>query len=403
MFQLRFSTGSLNQSRLRQDLGGCSLRILHVATLVSPDGAYGGPLRVALNQLSALQDLGHETLFVGGYRGYGHEPPTVMNEVSVKLFPVRHLVKKLGFASMISISMMSWLRVHAREYDVVHVHLARDMITMPVAWMLSTWRIPYVVQTHGMVDESSKRLARLMDFLLTKRAVRRAHSVAFLTSREEKSLRNLFGLDETLTELPNGVPEASLDHAPAVCNEVLFLARLHPRKRPATFVGAAFKLLDRFPDAIFALVGPDEGEGEAITKMIRNGPLGGRVTWEGSVDPDSTIARMSRASIYVLPAVDEPFPMSVLEALSLGIPVVITDSCGLAPFIREAGAGLVTDGSEQNLVDAIATLLADAQLLGRMSIAAFELAKSTFEMRAVATRLTTLYSEAARGDGEINS
>ncbi|MDN4641334.1 glycosyltransferase [Agreia sp. PsM10] len=368
---------------------------MHVATLVTPDGAYGGPLRVALNQLAELQAMGHETLFVGGYRGYEDGPPTSMENVRMKLFPVMHPAKKFGFATMFSIPMLRWIWTHASNYDIVHIHLARDMITMPVARMLTSLKIPYVVQSHGMIDESNKILAKALDLALTRSALHHAQSVAYLTPEEKRSLAGVFGLGGSLVNLPNGVPRASVQNIQPAKRQVLFLARMHSRKRPTAFVEAALELHEHFPEVTFALVGPDEGEAAEVSTMIQNGTTGAWLNWEGALDPGLTLSRMRGATIYVLPAVDEPFPMSVLEALSLGIPVVITDTCGLAPFVEGAGAGIVTDGSVQDLVEAIKLLLTDDTARRGMAKSALDLARSTFEMGAVAVRLESLYVSAS--------
>ena len=66
--------------------------------------------------------------------------------------------------------------------------------------------------------------------------------------------------------------------------EVLFAARMHPRKRPVAFVEMAKKLLDAGVDARFTLVGHDEGEGPALRAALKGDP---RITWEGALTPDA--------------------------------------------------------------------------------------------------------------------
>src|SRR6185312_11172960 len=117
--------------------------------------------------------------------------------------------------------------------------------------------------------------------------------------------------------------------------EVLYLARLHERKRPALFVETARDILSEGIDARFTLIGPDGGEGAKVREAITRGrEFETSINWEGSLPPEKTADRMAHASIYVLPSVDEPFSMSVLEAMAIGLPVVITESCGLADTVR---------------------------------------------------------------------
>ncbi len=83
-----------------------------------------------------------------------------------------------------------------------------------------------------------------------------------------------------LASLGNGVPDypAAVD-GPGT-PEVLFAARMHPRKRPLVFVEMAKALLDAGVDARFTLVGPDEGEGAALRAALKGDP---RISWEGAL------------------------------------------------------------------------------------------------------------------------
>jgi glycosyltransferase involved in cell wall biosynthesis len=62
---------------------------------------------------------------------------------------------------------------------------------------------------------------------------------------------------------------------------------------------------------------------------------------------------MAAASVFVLPSVRETYPMSVLEAMSVGLPVVVTDDCGLAPLVDRTQCGVVTDPGARALAAAV--------------------------------------------------
>lgn len=174
--------------------------------------------------------------------------------------------------------------------------------------------------------------------------------------------------------------------------EFLYLARLHRRKRPAVLVEAA-TLLARTTDKPIevAFVGPDEGEESEVRRQIQASGSSEWIRVEGPLEPGSTLERMRRASVYVLPSVDEPFPMSVLEAMSVGVPVIVTDSCGLAPFIAESGAGIVCDSSVQGLSEALRRFVEEPGLRESCSAAAVELARESFSMDGVTRQLEDVY------------
>ena len=341
------------------------MRIISVVTLITPDGAYGGPVRVAVNQAAALRDLGHQVILLAGHRGFAEAPSTV-DGFPVRLYPARRILPGTGFAGLTSPGLLRALRGLLPGADVVHIHAARDLITLPAAALAAQAKVPYFLQTHGMIDPSNHPLAKPLDALLTRRLLRGAASVFHLTDFERRQLTDVAGTMR-FSSLANGVPLAHLPAAPT--NEVLYLARLAPRKRPLVFIEAAQSLHQEFPDTRFAMVGPDEGEAPAVTEAIRAAnAIGSTVNWEGGLAPEATLDRMSSAAVYVLPSVNEPYPMSVLEAMSLGKPVVVTDTCGLAEFITDHEAGLVVDSHVPTLVEALRTLLNDpaqAQAMGR--------------------------------------
>lgn len=367
------------------------MRIAHIVTLLSPDGAYGGPVRVAVNQLKALAELGHDVTLFSTYRDY-EEAPQAIDGVPVVAFPARTLIPGIGFAGLGSRRLTKEVRSRVADFDVVHVHLARDLVTLPAARAAQRAGVPVFLQTHGMIDRSSNPLAGPLDALLTRPTLRAASSVFYLTSRERDDLIAAGTPESKLAHLVNGVPDPwPLARVESTQIDVLFLARLQARKRPVGFVRAAIALAPEFPGVTFSLVGPDEGEARSVMDLIDSSGLAGRIRWEGALAPDLTLERMSRSSIYVLPSIDEPFPMSVLEAASLGLPVVVTDSCGLAPAIEASAAGTVIDSSVDALLTALRDQLSDATLPSQYGRNARSMAVGEFSMNVVAATLSAQY------------
>ncbi|WP_104136292.1 glycosyltransferase [Cryobacterium sp. Y62] len=367
------------------------MKIVQIVTLISPDAEYGGPVRVAVNQAKELIRRGHQVTIFGGTRGYA-TLPTEIDGVPVRLFRVWRMIPNSGFAGLISLSLSFHVFCNVRRFDLIHVHMARDLITLPAAAIALLRRVPLVIQSHGMIDYSSKTLAGLLDALLTRRVLQRAGAIFYLTPKEKNDLTVVGRGRVSLLALANGVPRSELVIETVRPNlEVLFLARLQDRKRPKVFVAAARTLLDEGHIATFALVGPDEGAAGGLAAEI-DGAFG-KITWEGAISSEMTIARMRHSSIYVLPSVDEPFPMSVLEAMSIGLPVIVTHSCGLAPSIVAAGAGIVVDHSQSALTDAVRTLVSDKPRRERMGLNALALARDKFSMTPIGLRLETDYAD----------
>jgi glycosyltransferase involved in cell wall biosynthesis len=369
------------------------MRILQVVTLISPDGAYGGPARVALNQSAELIEQGHEVTVASTTRGYP-VPPTVLNGVPVKLFSARTLVPGTGFAGVGSSAMTSWYRRNGKRFDIVHIHLARELAVLPIAAAARRRKLPYVLQTHGMVVPSNHPLAPPLDALWTRKVLRDAGAIFYLTPLEHDQLLEVAGPSLPLTRLGNGVPDYPAAAHDRGLPEVLFAARMHPRKRPIAFVEMAKALLNSGIDARFALVGPDEGEGAALREAL-NGDS--RISWEGAVAPVDVPRRMASASLYVLPSVREPYPMSVLEAMSVGLPVIVSSDCGLAQLVERTGSGLVTKPQIPSLASAVQSILADPVLARAMGERGRATVRTEFTMRTVGDQLVSAYTEVLEG------
>lgn len=372
------------------------MKIIQLATLVSPDGAYGGPVRVAINQTRALLDAGHDVVFAAGAQGFGRRLPKTYDGVPVRLFDSWNLTRS-GFSGLVAPDLQTWLKTAVKSADVAHLHLARDLIMLPAADRVRRRNLPYVLQTHGMIAPSSHPLRGPIDALWTKRALLEAKKVFYLTPQERNGLLDVASAPLNLQKLYNGVPaphaDLMLETQPKI--EVLFLARMHRVKRPEAFVAMARVLHGKYPNVRFSLVGPDEGEGQAITAAIRAAGMGALLGWEGPIAPEETALRIRKAAIYVLPSIEDVFPMSVLEAMSLGKPVVITNTCGLARAVTRARAGAVVGPTVESLTAGVDSLLANVDLRNTAGKRAQQLAQDEFSIEAVCKSLQQVYREVA--------
>ncbi|MFI8103615.1 glycosyltransferase [Streptomyces sp. NPDC086023] len=371
------------------------MRVLHAVTLHSPTHAFGGPVRVALNLSKGLRARGHEAALVALGEGFDDPWPTEVEGVPARLYPARRLLP-LGFSGMTSPALLARAGRLVRDADLVHVHLARDLVTLPVALAALRAGKPLVLQTHGMVDPSGKLLAKVLDAVAVRRLLRGAGAVLYLTPHEREALDAVVGgagLDNTV-RLVNGVP--AQDERPPLAGppRILYSARLQARKRPVDFVRAAALVREKVPDAEFVVAGPDEGELAAVAEAVGSLGLDDSVSVPGALTSAQVLTELRRAHVYVLPSVDEPFPMSVLEALAVGVPAVVTHSNGLARDIAGAGAGRAVEPGPEGVAAAVLELL-DEEANRDASTAARKLAAESFSMDAVLDTLLDTYARVA--------
>lgn len=366
--------------------------VRHVVTLVSPDGRFGGPTKVALDLAAEQRRRGIEASVFAGAVGY-ETLPTEWQGVPLGLARSRRLVPGMGFATTIAPGLKRKVLQGLTGTEIFHVHLARDLVTLPIAMALRSRSLPYVIHTHGMIDASSKRSARIVDSLMTGRVVSSARTALVLTPDEGREIARLSAGATPSVLFENGIPSRD-DPEPQRRRGALFLGRLHPRKGATTFAAVAAELASRYPDGTFRIAGPDEGDLSNVQNAL-SGVLGGeRVTLVGAVPPDEVIDHMNSAEVFVQPAVDEPFGMTILEAMSAGTPPIVHRTSALAPLISEARAGW-TFGSVDELRDRLTEALDSPQTTAATGARARRLAQERFSLSRVVEGLQDIYDAGA--------
>ncbi|MCI4658240.1 glycosyltransferase [Cryobacterium sp. ZS14-85] len=367
------------------------MKIAHIVTYVSDDGAFGGPLTVAIGQAKELARRGHSVDIIAGWDGIAE---LAIPGVTVRLFPTRRVLPS-GFSGLVSPALQSHVRRSLTTYDVVHIHLSRDLITVPVALAALRRSRRVILQTHGMVMPDSRLQARVLDAVAIRRVLHRASAVLYLTQREQQGVFTVSGGQAKLAGITNGIAALGPNTPSPISNlsnDVLFLARLHPRKRVMAFAEMARLMIGLGSSAHFSIVGPDEGDLAELSKFIAEHKLDSRLSYEGAIPPGAGAARLGQSSVYVLPSRGEVFPMTVLEALSVGTPVVIGNDCGIAPELQSRGAALVTDGSPKELSEAVSKILSEGELARDLIANGRRAVDEYFSISAVVDQLEALYN-----------
>lgn len=363
------------------------MRIAHVITYLSADGAFGGPVAVATSQAKAQARDGHHVTVMAAWDGLA---VLDLQNVDLELYRAKRIGKSL--AGIYSIGLIRRFFQLRRRFDVVHIHLGRDLTTLPLANIAQLMRINYVLQPHGMVMPDRRLKARMVDAMFTKRVLRKARRVIHLTDREKFGLSSIVPL-ANLKQLDNAIDlSARPDFAKTDRNlSVIFLARLQARKRVLEFAEAALQILANGIDAEFDIIGPDEGQLKPLQHLIEQAGSPTRLRYRGAISQGESLGYLRRADVYVLPSRGEVFPMTVLEAISQGTPVVIGDDCGIADILLEHGAAAITDGSVQSQVEIITELLLSEQRRSLLAKNAWLFASREWSTQDLALKLDRLY------------
>lgn len=176
--------------------------------------------------------------------------------------------------------------------------------------------------------------------------------------------------------------------------DTLFLGLIGARKGVFDLIPAFAAVHASRPAARLAIAG--NGEVERAAALVAEHDLGDAVALPGWTDGATKAALLARAAIYVLPSHNEGLPMSVLEAMAWGLPVVTTRVGGIPELVTDDVDGLLVDaGDQEALAAALGGLLDDAALRARLGAAARARVERRYSDRAVLPMLHELYDTVA--------
>ncbi|MFC1962407.1 glycosyltransferase family 4 protein [Chloroflexota bacterium] len=123
-------------------------------------------------------------------------------------------------------------------------------------------------------------------------------------------------------------------------NTILFVGRLSEEKNVESLLLAARKVLDRYPKTLFLIVGDGQMR-QKLEKFARELKVEPNVRFEGAISYENIPSYYQYCDLLVLPSKHEGWGRVVIEALSCGKPVVVSDTCGVSEFVAEAKGGFV--------------------------------------------------------------
>jgi glycosyltransferase involved in cell wall biosynthesis len=226
---------------------------------------------------------------------------------------------------------------------------------------------------------------------------RRAHAVITSTQYGRSQIIERLGVaGERIYVCPPGPPVwRTLGRQPNVPSDgcILFVGTLEPRKNVGALLDAYERLVSRRADTPrLVLAGRATAAASSWLARIKNVPLAGRVTHVGYVDDHAREDLYRSARVLVMPSLDEGFGLPALEAMSAGVPVIVSSRGSLPEVVQDAGAQ-VDPSNTGSLADAVERAVFDQSWAIRAALAGLDRARS-FTWTDSARTLHRAYTEA---------
>jgi phosphatidylinositol alpha-1,6-mannosyltransferase len=252
-----------------------------------------------------------------------------------------------------------------------------------------------IVRRLGAVGQAARPLFGLYR-ALDRRMVRSAHRVLSNSPYGSRKIREAYGR-------PSTVIQHGVDFVPLALGDVdalrgrlgiggrrvaVTVNHLHPRKRIDLFLKAVRHAAGQVENVTALVVGGGP-EAEALKALARElGMQEGRdVVFTGAVPEEDLPAYFALGDVYVHTGREESFGLSVIEAMSLGLPVVSVAEGGPCDTVRDGWNGYLTAAAPEALGDAAARLLSNPEAASAMGSNGAEFVRREFRWECGARTL----------------
>ncbi len=359
----------------------------------------GGPSHNFAGYVASLTRRGHHVV-VASLTPPGDETAWFQRESGCNEYlHFKHFgPKRLEFSP----TFLSWLLAASRNYQVVHVAGLMNAFTS-LAARVCQWRgVPVVATLNGVMDrrvvayssEHRKRIwLRLIDLPLIRQATLHVESAA-----EEVAVRALTGAWQPDIRVVNPVVQVDPDRSsePNGSMTVLALSRLHPIKNLEMLIDAWPEVLAEYPRARLVVAGSGEAtyryELERLATSLR---CRDSIDFTGWLSGDAKAQMFKSARLFVLCSHYESFGRATIEALSYGVPCVVTNNVNMAKSLTDEKLALACDKDPDNIANAIKRALVDDTLQHNAFIEGPNYVLKTHSIDITGEKLEQIYGEFA--------
>lgn len=298
---------------------------------VIPIFGMGGAEIMCETLVYELKRLGHEVIVVS----LCSKDTPITERLRKAHVDIRFLDKKEG----LDISMLWKLAKLFRQEkpDVIHSHLCTTKYVFPVAVLK---KIKVVHTVHNIAEKDNGKLARI----LNRFCFRYCHvTPVALSERIRTSIVHEYGISkEKVPIIYNGIDlskcQPKTDHSVTGNFKILHIGRFVEQKNHMGLLSAFAIFHEKHPDSELWLIGDGETKAEAENYVAQNG-LASSVRFLGL--QSNVYGYLHDADMFTLPSCYEGMPMTLIEAMGTGLPIVATAVGGVPDMLDESCAKLV--------------------------------------------------------------
>lgn len=221
--------------------------------------------------------------------------------------------------------------------DVIHSH---DWLTYPAGiHAKQVTGKPLVIHVHATDFDRSRGNVNPTVFSIEKDGMNNADHIITVSNLTRQTVIEKYGISpDKVTTVHNAVEPLneeirSIKMKKGKDKVVTFLGRITMQKGPEYFVEAAAKVLQKTHNVRFVMA----GSGDMMEKMIHlaaDRDIADRFHFTGFLKGQQVYEMLAASDVYIMPSVSEPFGISPLEAMQMGVPSIISKQSGCAEILE---------------------------------------------------------------------
>ena len=382
------------------------MKVLHVIPSISTKR--GGPSKAVFGMVKGLRDMGIEASIVTTSDNYIFQDQIyplhkwfLIESVPVIMFPALHSRNHRIREFLFSSPFTAWLIKNMQHYDLIHIHAIFSYPSSIAMLIARLTKKPYIVRTIGQLNawslSQSYRTKKFMLDLVERRSLNKAGAIHVTSDFELRDIEQ-FGFRGKILPLGLGVdlPDVSEKKGDIKAGKTnfLFLSRLHPKKQLEVLLEAFCLINAQIGKEKWKLTIAGDGDLDYVNdlkKLSQDRELEDHIIWLGHVSGIKKDEVFKEADWFVLPSASENFGISAVEAMANCVPVIITETVGIAETVRKHGAGIISSSSPLELAKVLRKAMGGPTL--EMKQAARSMVEQEYSWTKICNDLSSYYHQ----------
>jgi glycosyltransferase involved in cell wall biosynthesis len=360
------------------------LRVLFVSPFFEPAWYYGGTVRAASSWAHAFSTSGQNIVYVYTTTANGNRELDTEDNVTIDIDGVQVVYfkrQKGTHKRFVSLQMLPALFRNIPSFDLIHIIGLWTFGGLIASRICMLKRVPYIISLHGLLMPWAynyhKYRKKLFMSLFERHMLKKASGIICSTEMEKRNFLALNISDKVqvisnITEPPDIDMEISRKrfretHGLANSLVLLFAGRIVENKGLHLTVEAFSKIAKHYPNACLFAMGLEEDDFlKKVKKQIKFLKLEHRFHYLGMLTGSDYWDAMAGADLFVLNSYSENFGNVVIEALSVGLPVLISDQVGIGDLVKQYSAGQITTLDPNDIAAKMIMMLSQSDKIKEM-------------------------------------